>query len=415
MGTFGSGVIRAAQTWGQVLNAPLEAQEFDHRDKGQFLALYQWAGSVDKMAAWLRREGNPRSRECLYNWRNMHGIPISHPGYRDRFEPEQVLNDTALPGRLKAYLKTCVEHQSVEQLADHFSCCPREIRDAIVELETNATLLDTDNDLVALERDLKTHEAPLAIDFSKYAETEYPLGVVADNHIGSKYERLDVLESLFDRFQSYGVQTVYQCGNIIDGEARFNKFDIYAHGVEGQVANLIEKWPRRAGIVTQFVTADDHEGWYVQREHIDVGKKIEHDAYEAGRDDLRHLGYMERDIEYRQENGSNRIRVIHAGGGSTYATSYTSQKYVESLQGGDKPPLVFVGHFHKFDYSFPRNVHIIQAGCTEDQTPFMRKRRIEAHVGGCVVWVKQNTLGLFTSVKVEWVNFYDKTFYAYRW
>lgn len=320
-----------------------------------------------------------------------------------------------LAERLKYHLIRCAGHQSIEEMADQFNVCPREVRSAIAALEADAVLLSVRDDSVAIERDIALHEAPVALDFSKYAETEYPLGVVADNHLGSKYERLDVLEALFDRFASYGVQTVYQCGNIIDGEARFNKFDIYAHGVEGQIANLIEKWPRREGIVTQFVTGDDHEGWYVQREHIDVGRRIEQDAYGAGRDDLRHLGYMERDIDYQQEGGSGRVRIIHTGGGSSYATSYAAQKLVESLQGGEKPPIIFVGHLHKFDYSYPRNVHIIQPGTTQDQTPFMRKRRIEAHVGGCVVWVKQNTLGLFTSVKVEWIPFYDRKFYEYHW
>jgi hypothetical protein len=45
----------------------------------------------------------------------------------------------------------------------------------------------------------------------------------------------------------------------------------------------------------------------------------------------------------------------------------------------------------------------------------MRKRRIQAMVGGVVMWVKQNDIGIFTSVKVEFLPFYDKKFYSYRW
>jgi hypothetical protein len=124
---------------------------------------------------------------------------------------------------------------------------------------------------------------------------------------------------------------------------------------------------------------------------------------------------MERDIEFVQPKGSSILRVIHAGGGSSYATSYTSQKYVESLQGGEKPAIVLVGHFHKFDWCNPREVHVIQMGCTEDQTPFMRKRRLQAHVGGGILWLTQNELGIFTSVKVQWFGYYDRKFYEYRW
>lgn len=330
-------------------------------------------------------------------------------------EGETAPDLSPLAVQVKEHLRRCKDHQSIEQIADQCDASPKRVREALAQLEADAVLLNVRGDAFALERDLQLTETPLAIDVHKYAEVEIPLGLTADNHIGSKYERMDVLEALFDRFADAGVRTVYQGGNIIDGEARFNKFDVYVRGVEDQVANLIQKWPQRKGMTTHFVTGDDHEGWYTQREHIDVGRKIEQDAYAAGRDDLRHLGYMERDIDYQQSGGAARIRVIHAGGGSAYATSYSSQKYAEMLTGGEKPQIVAVGHFHKFNYTYARGVHIIQLGCTEDQTPFMRKRRIEAHVGGCILWVKQNELGIFTSVRVEWLPFFDKRFYQYKW
>jgi hypothetical protein len=138
-------------------------------------------------------------------------------------------------------------------------------------------------------------------------------------------------------------------------------------------------------------------------------------ALKAGRTDLVDLGYMERDIELIQEAGSSILRIIHAGGGSSYATSYTSQKYAETLQGGEKPALVIVGHFHKLSYDYPREIHMIQVGCTQDQTPFMRKRRLTAMVGGTIVWIRQARNGIITSVKPEFFPFYDKKFYQHHW
>jgi predicted phosphodiesterase len=398
-------------------NEPLEervAPNYRLRLAADFWAEYK--ACSENVAEMSRRHGLPRT--TLKDWKEHHeakDVWVAGGWLPAVTAQALAVEADGLPDRIKVHLRRSQTRQTVEEIADQFGVCPRQVREAIASLEGDCVLLDRSGDSVLLERDMSPHEIPLTIDFTKYRETEVPIGVVADQHIGSKYERMDVLESIFDRFASYGVQTVYQCGNIIDGEARFNKFDIYVHGVEDQISNLIQKWPQRPGMTTHFVTADDHEGWYVQREHIYIGRRIEQDAYAAGRDDLRHLGYMERDIEYKQEGGSSRVRIMHAGGGSTYATSYTSQKYVESLQGGDKPQIVFVGHFHKFDYSYPRNVHIIQPGTTEDQTPFMRKKRIEAHVGGCVFWVKQNEIGIFTSVKIEWLPYYDKRFYEFKW
>lgn len=301
------------------------------------------------------------------------------------------------------------------EICNSFDKSPKAVLDMIRYLKRKHIAFSVHDDTIGLATELKMVEKPLVINFRKHAEIEYPIGFVTDNHIGSKYERMDVLNALYDRFQSYGIETVYNAGNIIDGECRFNKYDIYVHGIEDQVANLLGKYPQRDGIKTLFITGDDHEGWYTQREHIDVGKKIESDARNMGRKDLIHLGYMERDIEYKQSGGSSIIRVIHPGGGTAYALSYSVQKIAESYQGGEKPQIVLVGHFHKFDYSYPREIHFVQGGTTCDQTPFMRKKKIQAMVGGVVLWVKQSVTGIFTSVKIEWIPFYDKRFYAYKW
>lgn len=322
-------------------------------------------------------------------------------------------NGNALSTRIAKAIKN--KRASVIELANLFGISPKMVVGAVQELRDEGTIVDVLDDTLQLATTIPPTEKPLVIDFKKHKEVEYPIGFVADNHIGSKYERLDVLEALYDRFAEYGVETVYQGGNMIDGECRFNKYDIYVHGVNDQVKNFVQKFPSRKGIITKFVTGDDHEGWFVQREHINIGQLIEDESKRGGRTDLEFIGHMERDIELVQPNGSAVIRVIHAGGGSTYAISYTSQKYVESLQGGEKPAVVLVGHFHKFDWAYPRNVHVIQGGTTCDQTPFMRKKRIEAHVGGVVLWVRQSETGIFTSVKVEWIPFYDKKFYEYHW
>jgi hypothetical protein len=82
------------------------------------------------------------------------------------------------------------------------------------------------------------------------------------------------------------------------------------------------------------------------------------------------------------------VRVLHAGGGSGAAISLTSQRIVESYHEREKPHILLVGHYHKSEY-LPdyKGVHIIQTGTTQEQTPFMRKKRLAAHLGGWIVKV----------------------------
>lgn len=293
---------------------------------------------------------------------------------------------------LRKLLKSKV--MSVGQLSDHFEVPPKAIRTALDILKAEHFMVDCTDDMATLNTDLRI-EDPLRIDFTKYKERTFGFGVVGDTHLGSKYERMDVLESLYDRFAAAGVDTVYHTGNWIDGEARFNKQDIYVHGLGGQVSNFVRKYPRREGIKTYIISGDDHEGWYVQREGINIGQYMENMARTpveeggGGRDDLIDLGYMERDIEFAMPSGSAAIRVMHGGGGSTYAHSYTSQKYVEMLQGGEKPKIALVGHFHKFHYAYPREVHVIQPGCffgnTKIETAEGRVKIKDIQVGDLVL------------------------------
>lgn len=298
---------------------------------------------------------------------------------------------------------------SYEELADKFDVPPKRIKEVISSLEnedknfryTPGGVEVTD----VIEKSFST------IDAKHLVGQKIRFGFVTDNHLGSKYERLDVLNALYDRFAMEGIETVYNAGNVIDGEARFNKFDIHVYGMENQCKYFAEVYPKRDGIKTYYITGDDHEGWYVQREGVNIGKFMEQKAREAGRDDLIYLGHMEHDVVLKSKKGKATIRIVHPGGGSSYAISYTSQKLVESYSPGEKPSILLMGHYHKMAFDYIRGVYVVQGGCTMDQSPFMRKKRLDAHVGGWICEVQQGENGVIQSFKAEWIPFYSQDFY----
>ena len=304
------------------------------------------------------------------------------------------------------------------ELADILNVAPKHIQKAIDELRYNNITIEVEEKGVELSKTVPLESKPLEIDAKKFFGSNGKIirfGAIADTHLGSKYARLDVLNALYDIFENEGLKKVFIMGNNIDGEFRFNKYDLLVRGVEAQNKYFVENLPQRNGITTQFITGDDHEGWYIQREHINIGQHAEDMAKRMGRDDIEYLGHMERDIELKGAKTSQIIRLIHGGGGSSYADSYSSQKYAESLQSGEKPRVVLIGHFHKFNYDYPREIHMIQVGCVEDQTPFMRKRKILAHVGGTIITLHQDDDGIINRCIVEWIPFYNKKFYEYKW
>lgn len=239
-------------------------------------------------------------------------------------------------------------------------------------------------------------------------------GVVADMHMCSNYERLDVLNEAYDTFAERGITAVLCPGNYVDGECRFNAHELKVRGIADQCHYAIGNWPTRKGITTYYVDGDDHEGWYQQREGIEFGRYLELEARASGRSDLVYMGYMEADIELKAPKGSAIIKVIHCGGGSTYATSYTMQKLAESFQGGEKPAVVIAGHYHKADYCFPRAVHCVQGGTCQDQTRFMRKKKLSAHLGFSVISLQQDMRGSVTRFAYEFYPFWDRGYYIKR-
>jgi hypothetical protein len=191
------------------------------------------------------------------------------------------------------------------------------------------------------------HERGLEIpEYHSRPDGTYIFGFTSDNHLCSKYSRLDVLNDLYDQFAAQGVDRVLNAGNWIDGEARFNMHDLLVHGMDAQLKYLADNYPTRPGLVTYAVAGDDHEGWYCQREGVDIGRYAQNVMREAGRNDWVDMGYMESYVRLvnSQSGESTMLHLMHPGGGSSYAVSYTVQKIVEGYDGGDKPAVLLAGH-----------------------------------------------------------------------
>lgn len=160
-----------------------------------------------------------------------------------------------------------------------------------------------------------------------------------------------------------------------------------------------------------FWSLNCHEGWWQKDTGLRIGWYMQNWAEERGRKDLVCIGHVEQDVLFERPHGTFRLRIIHPGGGTPYALSYPSQKMVESFQGGEKPQAMIMGHFHKFDMVYPREVLCLMPGCVQDQTTFMRKKKLGAHVGFCVCTIGARIDGTLGRFGVEWVPYYDRKYH----
>ena len=223
---------------------------------------------------------------------------------------------------------------SLEEIAQETGASIGEVLDAVDILKEQGIAIKRIGDRYEVSRSPLPAfaESQALIEIFSDENNRFRFGALGDNHAASKYERLDVLESLYGHFERAGISKVFHTGNWIDGEARFNRQDIVAFGLEGQARYLAKTYPKHTGITTYAIWGDDHEGWYT-REGIDVGRYVEDVMHSEGRTDWRNLGFLEAHVKLVNSNtGASQIMaVVHPGGGSAYAISYKPQKIIECV------------------------------------------------------------------------------------
>lgn len=307
--------------------------------------------------------------------------------------------------------------RNLSDLAAKYKCKVSDLNAIVKDLKIRGMFLIKRDGNWSIDKNHPPRDYGNKFKYVSRPDNSFKFGFIGDTHLGSKYERLDVLNDLYDIFELEEVDRVFHAGNWIDGECRLNQHDLNVHGMDGQCRYLARIYPKKE-FITYAVTGDDHEGWWAHSQGIDIGFHMENVMKAENRLDWINVGYMESFIPLKNVNSGkvSQLLLIHPGGGSAYATSYRPQKIVESLQGGEKPGVLLIGHYHKLSYNLIRGVNTIQVGCTEDQTPFMRKKGIDAHVGGGICTLKQDPAsGSIYSCTVQFLQYFNKGYYNNRW
>lgn len=231
------------------------------------------------------------------------------------------------------------------------------------------------------------------IDFSG---TEITFGIMSDTHIGSKHADPLILKSAIQEMKDQGCAFIAHAGDLVEGMmARPN--------------HVLELRPECIGykaMRTEAVNAfkDCSLPIYIISGNHDMSFDIK---YGIGMDLVEDFCERVPMAHYCGPNdgdffvGKCKIKLWHGGdGAATRAQTYRDQLIIESLSGGEKPNLLITGHIHKSHYFFNRNVHCICAGTLQKQTPFMRSKKLAAHV---CFWVVKMCLNPETG-EIKWLQ-----------
>jgi UDP-2,3-diacylglucosamine pyrophosphatase LpxH len=223
--------------------------------------------------------------------------------------------------------------------------------------------------------------------------------IIGDTQIGSKYTQLTYLHAFYDLCEKEGITDVYHTGDMTEGlKMRVgHEYELYTVSADDMRDEVIKNYPKRNGITTHFISGN-HDASIFKHVGYDICAAIAN-----ARPDMHYLG---RDCAVVNLTPNCTLELRHPWDGTAYALSYKPQKMIEAMESDSKPNILAIGHYHKAEYLFYRNVHTFQTGCFQGQTPFTRGKGISIHLGGWIVTVDVDSNGTIKRIKPEFVPFY---------
>jgi len=235
-------------------------------------------------------------------------------------------------------------------------------------------------------------------------------GYVTDVHLCSRFQQLTYLHALYDIFEGDKINLVMNSGDLGDGEDVYfgHKNEIFIHGVDAQVEYIAEKYPKRNKIKTKMISGN-HDLSVYKRAGCDIVKQVS-----KIRNDIEYLGMWSAYVDFNNNLGKKvRVQLLHPDKGGAYALSYKAQKIVEGYSSDNKPNVLLLGHWHTSLYFFRRNVHVIQGGALQSQTPYLLRKGIEPEIGGWIIDLHISDDGSVNRCNQEFISFFNPIYRDY--
>lgn len=231
--------------------------------------------------------------------------------------------------------------------------------------------------------------------------------IIGDTQIGSKYTQLTYLHHFYNLCEEEGIRDIYHTGDMVEGlkMRTGHEYELYEVSADDMKQDVILNYPRRPGITTHFISGN-HDASIFKQVGYDICRAIANE-----RPDMHYLG---RDCAVVHLTPNCTLELRHPWDGTAYALSYKVQKMVEAMESDSKPNILAVGHYHKAEYLFYRNIHVLQTGCFQAQTPFTRGKGISTQMGGWIITLTVDEDGTIRRFAPEFIPYYASLKDDYR-
>ena len=223
--------------------------------------------------------------------------------------------------------------------------------------------------------------------------------LLSDTHLGSRYDRVDILKYLYGKAEDTNTDYILHSGDLVDGRSNRPQhiYELKETSYTGQRDYAIEMYPE-SEIPTYMIKGNHEDMWYKY-----CGADILQDIARL-RPDLHYLGSDCEDLMI----GKLKVRLRHGSGGSAYAKSYRLQKYLDSIPSDELPHILQMGHIHQAFYMKQGKTHCFQTSCLQDLTPYERSMGFSNDKSVWWVDIDMDNKGNPVLIKQELETFNDK-------
>lgn len=250
--------------------------------------------------------------------------------------------------------------KSLEEICTLLELKDYEVIGIVELLKENGELYDYVNgQLIKLKKPVKSDEVYSIPNTLEHLR----LLLLSDTHLGSKYDRVDILRYLYAKAEDTNTSYVLHSGDLTEGLSGRPQqlYEIREASYTGQRDYAIEKYPESS--VPTYLISGNHDLWWIKQCGADIVRDICNH-----RDNMHYLGSDCEDMKI----GKLKIRLFHGKGGQSYAKSYKIQKYLDTIPIKEMPHILQTGHIHQAFYYKQDDTHCFQTSCLQDLTPFAR-------------------------------------------
>lgn len=206
-------------------------------------------------------------------------------------------------------------------------------------------------------------------------------GLIADPHICSAHENLDLLYNFYKICEEEKVEGIICAGDFTSGNGtvyRGQMQDLKIIGEDKQINYTCSVYPQTS--LKTYTISGNHDLDLYKQCGSDILQKIS-----EKREDIIYLGKMAATLEHENV----RFFVKHGEGGLGLVRSLKPQRIIDTQKVEDVCDVSVIGHWHISLYmpSYRGSI-VILPSCFEDQSDYLIRKSLEPDIGGVILHMK---------------------------